>query len=180
MLFRSEIHEKATFAILFAFCVLVNISYVILASLGFKGCILCVYQRIPYIVNFCLGLLYIVVLLFVSRSIKIKIRNCIILLMFFSMLIDMAIAVYHLLVLHGIIAAECSHITVSDELISSESLSDLYDFIVLNKELDCSTSSLDIFGYPLAMWNFLSLLCIISLSTFVFYYDKKKATKPNY
>ena len=170
-------HRASLICIIIFFASIIAVSgYSILDLYGIKGCILCYYQRIPYLLNCIIGIFYLAWIFFLQSN-----NNCVhysvLVVMLLMLLVDMGIAAYHILVMYGFVISACTHTSISDSILNSESLTELYDYIVGNNDIDCSSSAISILGQPLPVWNFLFISCIIGVSLFIFYYDKAKVTK---
>ena len=179
VILKQKKNQTILFCMLFVFSIVAVLAYFVLEYLGIKGCILCFYQRIPYIINVFLGIIYLLFHFISNKDKALSLQNIIIMIMLILFLIDGSIAFYHILVLYGFVIAQCAHTTITDSILSSESLTELYEFIINNDEVDCTSSSFDVFGYPLSLWNFASISAIMLMSIFLFRYDKRKNNKTN-
>ena len=130
--------------------------------LGYKPCILCIYQRIPYF----LIIFFSLIALLISKT-----RNIVLYIICLLMVGEICIAVYHVGIEHHIIdetSACVTHNQISDNI--EEALKQLENTNVTS----CANPSLFILGFSVAEWNVVYALGCLLL---IIFYRQQNVTR---
>ena len=129
--------------------------------LGFKPCILCLYQRIPYTLALIISL---IAFSYNNKNILLKF----LLLTFISSIL---ISGYHVSIENGIIEPVFSCTGENTNIIDKEEiLKSLKD----NTQVDCKDVNFSLFGVSLATLNFINSFVFTLIIVYIIKYAKKK------
>ena len=129
--------------------------------LGFKPCILCLYQRIPY----TLALIISLIALFYNN------KNILLKFLVLTFISSILISGYHVSIENGIIepifscTGENTYIIDKEEILKS-----LKD----NTQVDCKDVNFSLFGISLATLNFINSFVFTMIIVYILKYAKKK------
>ena len=137
---------------------------------GYQPCILCIYQRIPFVVIILLSLTALIL-----RK-KILINKIIFAICLLAIFINILLAFYHSGVERRVFReySGCSVKTIS----LLENIEQLREVLQNNKLAKCDDPQLFILGLTMAQWNF--IYCLILLIIAMFYYFKVANKDNNY
>ena len=156
----SDQNIKKFYIIIFTFSffsliVALYIEYI----LGFKPCILCIYQRIPYAIAILISL----IAFFIGN------RNILLIILGLTFLAGIFLSGYHVSIEKGIIEPlfSCTGENVKS-LVKEEILKSLD-----NSQPDCRDVDFSIFGVSLATLNFIISFVLTIVIVYIFKYAKK-------
>ena len=121
--------------------------------LGYKPCVLCLYQRIPFII---ITLLTAIGLRLVKFA-KIAIYLCIL-----SVFANVILSGYHSGVEHGVF--DGPEACVSHKFEQANSIEDIRNIIEHTQPVSCKKPALIVFGLSMAEWNFIWNLSLLLLA----------------
>ena len=127
--------------------------------LGFKPCILCVYQRIPYAIAILISLSA----LFIGN------RNILLIILVLTFLAGILLSGYHLSIEKGIIEPLFSCTGENIKALDKEEILKSLN----NIQPDCKDVDFSIFGVSLATLNFIISFVITIVIVYIFNYAKK-------
>ena len=148
------------------FIVIFTLSFFSLAAalyveyiLGFKPCLLCVYQRLPYIVTLVISL----------TAFFYKNKKILLILLALTFMISMVLSGYHVSIEKGFVTSifSCSGNNIG-ALEKEEILKSLN-----NIQPDCKDVDFSLFGISLATLNFINSFVLATIVVYIFKYAKK-------
>ena len=148
------------------FIVIFTLSFFSLAAalyveyiLGFKPCLLCVYQRLPYIVTLVISL----------TAFFYKNKKILLILLALTFMISMVLSGYHVSIEKGFVTSifSCSGNNIG-ALEKEEILKSLN-----NIQPDCKDVDFSLFGISLATLNFINSFVLTTIVVYIFKYAKK-------
>ncbi|MDX2050387.1 MAG: disulfide bond formation protein B [Rickettsiaceae bacterium] len=162
MIYWKNIHifKLAHIALLFLSLIIICCAYYIDNILGFDGCELCIYQRMPYYFTlfasaFCL--------IFGKKHLKLGL-----LLVLMAVSVGFIIAIYHVGVEHKFWGglAKCSS---SIDLHNVSNLEEYKEKLLYSKISDCSKPAFLIVGFSLAELNMLFSFALVLVLTYLIF-----------
>jgi len=123
--------------------------------MGYKPCILCIYQRVPYFIILFAAL---IIYFFKPNYIILRYTKYLITTL---LVIEFGIAFYHVLIEHHIIAETASCQT---QLLIKEDIEKTLELIRSQEATSCAKPELFILGLSTAEWNCLYSLCLFVYS----------------
>ena len=147
------------------FIVIFTLSFFSLAAalyveyiLGFKPCLLCVYQRLPYIVTLVISL----------TAFFYKNKKILLILLALTFMISMVLSGYHVSIEKGFVTSifSCSGNNIG-ALEKEEILKSLN-----NIQPDCKDVDFSLFGISLATLNFINSIVLTIIVVYIFKYAK--------
>ncbi|MCC2646991.1 MAG: disulfide bond formation protein [Rickettsiaceae bacterium] len=158
-------HPKRYFTLMMSLSATIVLSAIFVEyALKHKACILCLYQRIPYIIIFAISALS----LFSSRLYKIAFF-----MNFLALIASAILASYHFGIEQGFFSetANC----LSKTPIVTNDTSDILKLIEDTAAVSCKNVSFTILGLSMAFWNIIASLTLLIFSV-ITYAKTKKAT----
>ena len=127
--------------------------------LGFKPCILCVYQRIPYAIALFISL----TVFFIGN------RNIFLIILAFTFLVSILLSGYHVSIEKGFIEPIFSCIGENIKALEKEEILKSLN----NIKPDCKDVDFSIFGISLATLNFIISFVLTTVIVYILIYAKK-------
>ena len=127
--------------------------------LGFKPCILCIYQRIPYAIAILISL----------SAFLIGYRNILLIILGLTFLAGILLSGYHVSIEKGIIEPLFSCTGENIKALEKEEILKSLN----NIQPDCKDVDFSIFGVSLATLNFIILFVLTIVIVYIFKYAKK-------
>ena len=127
--------------------------------LGFKPCILCLYQRLPYLIALIITLIY-----FFYKN-----KNLLLVLLALTFISSFLISGYHVGIEKGIIEPLFSCTNINTGIVDKE------EILRSLKEIqpDCKNVDFSLFGVSLATLNFINSFVLTVVIVYIFKYAKK-------
>ena len=127
--------------------------------LGFKPCILCIYQRIPYVIALLISL----TAFFIGN------RNIFLIILGLTFLAGILLSGYHVSIEKGIIEPIFSCTGENIKILDKEEILKSLNII----QPDCKDIDFSIFGVSLATLNFINSFVLTIVIVYIFKYAKK-------
>lgn len=147
--FKSKKH--GFFLLTLGFCAFLSLTFAYIAEfLGYKPCILCLYQRIPFAIIFFSA----IIAFKFQKTTRFFAYLCVL-----SIIANLFVSGYHSGVEHGVFDGPKN--CVSTNIANVSSTAELKKIIESTETVSCKEPALKIFGISMAEWNFIWNLCLL-------------------
>ncbi len=148
-------------------------AYILEFAFHYKPCIMCLYERVPYIIMIVMGMVYLTVITLRSQKAFATLKPVLASIMLCCIVASVALSVYHIGIEQGIIEAteKCNS---AGELTSSISIEDLKNAFSRTKLSDCRKPEFVLLGISLVGYNLIFNLVLLLVSAVSFVRRRRK------